>query len=245
MGISTAWWWVFPQPVQIGAGMRRASGRQAEVKEALMLRTHAKLKMLALVLGMFWLIPAAAVSQNRVMGQLRFDAQGWTNQMAGVWLDGQYVGYVKELHGNRTVFLLPGKHSVQVREAGYREITDNLVISPGQVDNIGVELQRQAGIHYSATPAVVETYVNPGRAAVFVDGMYAGHADEFDGGGNELLLQPGQHKIDIALPGYKPFTTEVSLLPNQLFKFQVKLVPGSILRADANLLGKPAGSEDK
>ncbi len=210
-----------------------------------MLRTLLHARTGAAVLGLVLLMPLPALCQDRVMGQLRFDAKGWTNKMAGVWVDHQYIGYVKELHGNRTVFLLPGKHSVQVREAGYRELTESLVISPGRIYKIGVDLQPKAGVHYSATPAVVETYVNPGRAAVFVDGMYAGHADEFDGGGDELLLQPGKHKIDITLPGYKAFKADVSLLPNQVFKFQVQLVPGSILRADANLLRKPADSKDK
>jgi hypothetical protein len=205
-----------------------------------MLSTFPKRRLLGLVLGiLIFLVPVAGFAQNnKVMGRLQFDAHGWTNKTAGVWVDKQYVGYVKELHGNRTIFLLPGEHVVQIREAGYQELTENLVVSPGLAYSIAGDLQRDPAAHYSSTPAIVEIYIDPGRAAVFVDGMYAGHADEFDGGGNELLLNPGKHKIAITLPGYKTFSTDVSLAANQVFKLQTKLVAGSILRTDANIDGK-------
>lgn len=181
------------------------------------------------------LLPLAAFPQNRVMGQLRFDARGWTNNSAGVWVDGQYVGYIKELHGKRKILLLPGKHTIQVREAGYQDFSDNLVAAPGKVYAIPVSLQKDPSAHYSSSPAVVKIHIRPDRAAVFVDGMYAGHADQFDGRGKELLLTPGNHKIDITMPGFRSFTTQVSLLPKQVFKLETRLAPGSVLRADANL----------
>jgi hypothetical protein len=38
---------------------------------------------------------------------------------SGVWVDGDYVGFLKELHGNKKVLLLPGEHEISVRQSGY------------------------------------------------------------------------------------------------------------------------------
>lgn len=209
------------------------------------MKTRFRQAVSTIGLTMIILLPLAAFPQNRVMGRLHFEAQGWINQTAGVWVDGQYVGYVKELHGNKTVFLLPGRHQIQVREAGYGELTQDLVFNPGKTYQIDVNLQRDPNAHYSSSPAIVKIHIDPGRAAVFVDGMYAGHADEFAGHGDQLLLDPGKHKIDIALPGYRAMSTEVSLQPNQIFKLETRLVPGSVLSADENLHEPPEASKEE
>ena len=75
----------------------------------------------------------------------------------------------------------------------------------------------------------------PSRAAVFVDGQYAGHVDEFDGVGKAMLLTPGQHRLRIALPGYLPFDTMVDLHPQQKLKIQTDLVRGSITKAGSQV----------
>jgi PEGA domain-containing protein len=208
-----------------------------------MFKALPKFRMMAMILGVFLLVPVCVFSQdNRVMGQLRFQPHGWINKTAGVWVDGQYVGYVKELHGDRTIFLLPGKHLIEVREAGYRDLTDNLVVSPGNHYDISVDLMQVPQPPDSSSRAAVDTFVSPGRAAVFVDGMYVGHANEFRGNGNELLLIPGKRKIVITLPGYQAFSTEVSLLPNQRFQLAVQLKPGSVLKEDEDLDAGTSGS---
>ena len=74
------------------------------------------------------------------------------------------------------------------------------------------------------------------RAAVFVDGQYAGHVDEFNGVGKAMLLTPGQHRLRIALPGYLPFDTMVDLRPQQKLKIQTDLVKGSITEAGSQVI---------
>ena len=83
--------------------------------------------------------------------------------------------------------------------------------------------------------AELKIAATPSRAAVFVDGQYAGHADEFDGVGKAMLLTPGQHRLHVALPGYLPFDTSVDLRPQQKLKIQTDLVKGSITEAGAQV----------
>jgi hypothetical protein len=45
--------------------------------------------------------------QSPRMGEVRFSADNQTERDSGVWIDGKYAGYVKELKGNRKVMLPP------------------------------------------------------------------------------------------------------------------------------------------
>jgi hypothetical protein len=61
----------------------------------------------------------------------------------------------------------------------------------------------------------LKTRATPDRAAVFVDGQFVGHADQFNGPGQELFLHPGEHEIRFSLTYYNDFSTRVNIQPNQ------------------------------
>jgi PEGA domain-containing protein len=180
-----------------------------------------------------FLVSAACLLQaeNRVLAELRFLPTTSADKTAGVWVDGQYVGYVKELKGDKKVLLLPGKHDIVVRQAWYKDYVTEALLQPGQVHTITISLAKDA--RTSPAPATGELKISatPARAAVFVDDQFAGHVDEFDGPGQAMLLTPGQHRVRIALPGYLPFDTVVDLRANQKLKIETALVKGSITEA--------------
>ena len=170
-------------------------------------------------------------AEDRVQAELRFVAHNKDEKTAGVWVDGQYVGYVKELTGEKKLALLPGKHEVIVRQAWFDELVEQVILEPGQVREINVSLVKSAPIPRGEATGELKISATPSRAAVFVDNQYAGHADEFDGVGKAMLLTPGQHRVRIALPGYLPFDTVVDLRPHQKLKLETQLVKGSITEA--------------
>ena len=53
------------------------------------------------------------------MGEVKFEGTTKMEKEAGVWVDGHYVGYLKELKGNKKIMLLPGEHEISVRQSGY------------------------------------------------------------------------------------------------------------------------------
>ena len=57
--------------------------------------------------------------------------------------------------------------------------------------------------------AEVHLHVKPDRAAVYVDGYYAGVADDFDGVLQALDVTPGGHTITLYLEGYQTFQRSV------------------------------------
>ena len=181
------------------------------------------------------LLISAVCAQDRVQSELRFAAHSKDEKTAGVWVDGQYVGFVKELAGDKKLMLLPGKHEIVIRQAWYNEFVKEVILEPGQIHEVKVELVKSARLPTKDATGELKIAATPSRAAVFVDGQYAGHVDEFDGVGKAMLLTPGQHRLRIALPGYLPFDTMVDLRPQQKLKIQTDLVKGSITKAGSQV----------
>jgi PEGA domain len=172
----------------------------------------------------------ALFAGNEVLGEIQFVGAGKIEKGSGVWIDGQYVGFLKELKGSKKVLLLPGEYEITVRQAGYRDFSKKVLLEPGQKHMVSVAMEKDETATYPETTAEIKLSVSPNRAAVFVDDRLVGHVDEFDGPGQALLLAPGKHRLKITLPGYQPFETEVNLLANQKFQLKTDLFKGSILQ---------------
>ena len=89
------------------------------------------LAVLALLLAPAVFIPAVYAG-NDVMGEIQFEGKSKVEKTSGVWVDGKYVGYLKELHGSKTVLLLPGEHVISVRQNGYQDFEQRLTVQPAQ-----------------------------------------------------------------------------------------------------------------
>src|ERR1700732_190457 len=81
-----------------------------------------------------------AQNTNQVMGQVNFEGKTKIDKDSGVWVDGQYLGYVKELKGNKKVLLIPGKHQVSVRQAGYTDFNEEIVVEPAGTHIVNVRM---------------------------------------------------------------------------------------------------------
>jgi|GEM_PF-346704 hypothetical protein len=169
---------------------------------------------------------------NQIMGTLSFAASTKPDKTAGVWVDGQYVGFVKELKGDKKVLLLPGSHEVSVRQTGYLDQTQTITAEPGKTTVLTVKLERNPQAQFSAVNGEIKLVVTPERAAVFVDGHFAGTVNQFRGAGRGMLVAPGNHHIKIDLVGYQPFETDVTLLAKQKITVKTDLAPGTVQQAD-------------
>jgi hypothetical protein len=197
---------------------------------------HLKTAASLIALFLFPLGTAIVSAQNsKVMGEVRFEGDTQLDRDSGVWIDGNYVGYVKELKGDKKVLLLPGKHQILVRQAGYTDFTRELVIEPGQVQEIQVSMQLLPGAKTPDVTSELKVTVQPKRAAVFLDGNYVGHASELGGKFHSLLVSPGKHTIKIELPGYRTFETVVEVLAGQKSEVKTELLKGSIEQAGADI----------
>ena len=187
------------------------------------LRTTRPLRWAILLIPTLFLA-LAAFAGNDVMGEIQFEGKSKVEKTSGVWVDGQYVGFLKELKGSKQVMLLPGEHEIVVRQDGYRDFRDTVLVQPGQRHVVFVRMKRSLRASLPDVTATVKIDVDPERAAVFVDGLFAGHVGEFKGAGRAMLIAPGTHQIRIALPGYQTFETDINPLANQKVQIKTELV---------------------
>jgi len=131
---------------------------------------------------------------------------------------------VQELKGSKKILLLPGEHEVTIRQGGYLDFSQKVVLRPAEKQILHVTLQKDPRVQLPTITAEVKLAITPERAAVFVDNVYVGHIDEFNGVGQALLVAPGKHHFKISLPGYQTFETEVTLTANQKFQLKTDLI---------------------
>jgi len=178
--------------------------------------------------------PCAMPAQNQVLGEVKLVGKTKTDKTSGVWIDGQYVGYVNELRDDNKLLLLPGEHQISVRQSGYTDFTQKVVIEPKKRVIVQVVMLRAPGAALPKVTSQIKLYVSPDRAAVFVDDAFVGNVSEFSGIGHGMLVSAGKHRVKIALPGYQAFETEVSLLPRQKITIKTDLVSTSVSQAGAS-----------
>ena len=188
----------------------------------------------AVVMALILLLSAAdSYADNQVMGEVQFKGASGVERDSGVWIDGQYVGYLKELKGDKKVMLLPGQHEISIRQAGFEDFAQKIVVEPGQKQTVRVTMEKSVGWKTPSAIATVKLTVQPDRAAVFLDDRYVGHVGEYGGKFHSMQIAAGKHRIKIELPGYHTFETEVNLLAGQKSEVKTDLVKGSIEQNDA------------
>jgi hypothetical protein len=181
----------------------------------------------------------AAAQDSKVMGQVQFEGATKVEKDSGVWVDGGYVGYLKELKGHKKILLLPGEHEISVRQSGYDSFEQKIVVEPGQTKLVHVSMHLAKNASIPDATAKLKVTVQPGRAAVFMDGAYIGHASELGGATHSLSLSAGKHKIKVELPGYRTFETEVTLVAGQKSEVKTELAKGSIEQASPDIKPTP------
>src|ERR1700693_3103608 len=143
-------------------------------------------------------------AQNKVMGEVKFEGTTKIEKDAGVWVDGNYVGYLKELKGDKKIMLLPGEHEVIVRQSGYDDFVKKVVVEPGQVQIVNAVLLKSPRAVSPDVTATLKLNIEPKRAAVFLDDKFVGHASEF--GGKFRSCSSAQVNIELRsnCPGIAP-----------------------------------------
>jgi hypothetical protein len=194
-----------------------------------------------LVLAFAWCLAGSVSAQsNDVLGEVQFEGKTNVEKTSGVWVDGQYVGYLNELKLSKKVLLLPGDHTISVRQNGYQDFSQTIVVQPGETQMIRVAMNKAATgpMPPDAELATIKINVNPSRAAVFVDNRFVGHVGEFGGLGRAMQVVPGAHHIRIALPGYATFQTDINPLPRQKVEVKTDLVKSETPLAEPLLKGE-------
>ena len=92
---------------------------------------------------------------------------------------------------------------------------------------------------YQDESGAVRTFVEPSETKVYVDGRYAGTADDFDGLMQRLYVSPGAHEIQLSLEGYKTHRVKIYVAPGATLKLHCDMAKGSGEDAQIDTLGNP------
>jgi hypothetical protein len=189
---------------------------------------HSRSRAFALLLVLFTSLVFSPFlhADNKVLGEVELVGASKVENTSGVWVDGQYVGYLNELKGSKKLLLLPGDHEITVRQGGYIDFTQKITVRAGEKQSIDVKMEKDTAIVMPKVTAEIKLEVKPNRAAVFVDGVFIGHVAEFEGVGKALLVAPGKRNIKITLPGYHTFETDVDVMANQKTIVKTEMVAG-------------------
>jgi hypothetical protein len=134
---------------------------------------------------------------------------------AGVFVDGKYLGPAANFAAARTYTLPAGQHEVILREPRYEEYKTTIEILAGKGTTISQALQAKP---VPKPPfGRIRTVGFEKFAAVYINGGFVGHADEFNAPGQGLLLNPGDYEVKIeSQNGAKLLEEKVSVKVNEV-----------------------------
>jgi hypothetical protein len=190
------------------------------------LRT-AIILLVALLISLSPAVAQQDSARNNGQSELKILTSNETEKDSGVWLDGEYIGYLRDFWGNKKIVLPPGEHQVTVRKFGYQDFTQKIMADTGKDFLIVTMLQIDTATQYPVqNTADIRVNVSPSEAAVLVDGAYVGYAGQFMGLSKSLTLTAGQRKVRIEMKGYRPFETTLNVMPGRSSELKAALAKG-------------------
>jgi hypothetical protein len=156
-------------------------------------------------------IALAAVCFGADTGRLKTDVNPGR---AGVMVDGKFVGPAKNFGFAQTYTLPAGEHEVKLVEPRYEEVVKKVTVTAGKTTVLNETMK---ALPPAKPPfGTLKTHNADHFAAVYVNGKFMGHVDEFDNFAQGLLLNPGTYEVKIVpVSGSGEVTKSVTIVANQ------------------------------
>jgi len=114
---------------------------------------------------------------------------------AGVFVDGKYLGPAANFKIARKYQVAAGEHEVKLVDPRYEEYVTKVSVPAGKTVVISQALK---ALPPAKPPFGVLRTKSPDKfAAVYVNGRFFGHADEFNNFAQGILLNPGEYTVRI------------------------------------------------
>jgi hypothetical protein len=135
---------------------------------------------------------------------------------AGVFVDGKYLGPAANFRIARTYPLPAGEHEVLLTEPRYQDISARVTVQAGKT----TVLKRSMEPLPRPSPPFGRLRIVQGSGskfgAVYVNGKYMGHIDEFSNAVQGLLINPGQYDLRIVSEdGRQDYVEKVTIQESQ------------------------------
>ena len=166
----------------------------------------------ALFSSLAYLMAVPLAAQSAGNGTLKVKTN---SGRTGVFVDGKYLGPAANFRISRKYSLPAGEHELILREPRYEEYKTTIRIEPGKTTKLSQELTKRPEPRPPFGTLRVDGFDK--YAAVFLNGSYVGHADEFDFGSQGLLVNPGEYDIEItSAAGASILKSKVTIREDQI-----------------------------
>ena len=125
---------------------------------------------------------------------------------AGVFIDGKYLGPAANFAATRTYAVAAGEHELKLVDPRYEDFTQKIKVTAGKLTEVSWTMQKIA----VPTGPFGELRISGAEkfAGVFLNGKFAGHADEFDNFAQRVQLPAGEYELRIVPPSGGPEHSE-------------------------------------
>jgi hypothetical protein len=179
----------------------------------------------SVITSMMFMAGPAPAQQEQAPGEVQLLTANDADKDSGVWVDGEYVGYLKDFWGNKKILLPAGQHEISVRKGGYKTFTRKIQVESGKPLLVPVTLELDLSTQYPVgDTAELKINASPRRAAVSIDGVYVGYAGDIGGRFKSLIVTPGKRHVRIEMQGYRTFDTDIELVAGQKAEVRTALV---------------------
>jgi hypothetical protein len=144
---------------------------------------------------------------------------------ASVYIDGVLLGKTVTGTTDEPLHIAPGSHTVRLTLDGYKEFTDTVTVSTGQVTLLSPVLEKTASTTPSSPPSSPSTTgslqitTNPDGASVSIDGGSQGITPLTVSG-----LAAGSHTVRLAKAGYTDYTGTLTIAGGKTTMLNIALV---------------------
>jgi hypothetical protein len=140
---------------------------------------------------------------------------------AGVFVDGKYLGPAANFRMARKYAVAAGEHELKLVDPRYEEFSTKVTITAGKTTVISETLK---ALPVPKPPfGRIRTECADKFAAVYVNGKFMGHADEFSNSGQGLLLNPGEYDVKIVPASGQSHEEKVKLEADKTVVIKVKI----------------------
>jgi hypothetical protein len=132
-----------------------------------------------------------------------------------------------------------GIHILEIEYPGYNSWKSTVEVPDTGIKEIAINLTQKP----ANSPGWITISSNPGNASVTLDGNYVGRTPATSSL-NPDALPPGEYTIILALPGYKPYSTRITVSPNLISTVNATLVPvsGPFAKGTLSVTSDPSGA---
>jgi len=170
---------------------------------------------LTIALGSLLLLWAAPVAAQK--GDTGYLKTHVNPGRAGVFVDGKYLGPAANFGMARKYALSAGEHEVRLLEPRYQDFSTTVKIEAGKTTTLSQTMQPVPLAKPPFGRLRIKTNDTDKFAAVYVNGKFMGHVDEFSNFAQGLLLNPGEYAVKIVPTAGGPNHEEtVKIQENQI-----------------------------